>query len=242
MYLYLQNKESKCNGSSTLKRSNQRPRGNTGHPLAALGSFFSGGKNINVSSSNNGRPDDLGSDGMSGSGSGSGSSGANNSARNIIMTSTENGVFLSGAKVATFGTCVGNANLLATNQEHKGDGCVQRNNQSIVMPVAAVHAAMSSSTLDRQFPWRHQFDQQQQEQQQSQFSHHAFGRLFPRNNSLGHAILPSHSQHTIPFAIDPKYDSDSDFDYRQRLPRCVINKIHLIKHIICLKDNYYKYL
>ena len=96
-----------------------------------------------------------------------------------------------------------------------GDVCVA--NDNLVVPLAAVHAAMASATLDRQFhsSWRHQ----QHQINSTDLAMPSFGRPFARNNSLGHAILPSQSQNTIPFAIDPKYDSDSDFDYRQRPPR-----------------------
>merc|ERR1712018_748576 len=77
----INNQDSKCDGKSTLKRNNQKQQGAT-HPLAALGSFFSGSK-TNQGAGTTTRGDDLGSDGMSGSGSASGSSGVNNSsARN----------------------------------------------------------------------------------------------------------------------------------------------------------------
>ena len=147
--------------------------------------------------------DDLGSDGMSGSGSASGSSG--NSARNTAVTLLENGSgHPSVGNNANVGDVNGTSNLSSN-----------RNNQAFVMPLAAVHAAMSSSTLDRHFQWpgvsqHNQFDYRPSQQHNS-FS----GRPLLRNNSLGHAILPSQSQHAVPFAIDTKYDSDSDFDYRQ---------------------------
>ena len=102
-------------------------------------------------------------------------------------------------------------------QNNIGDGEVCVANDNLVVPLAAVHAAMASATLDRQFrsSWRHQ----QHQMDANNLAMPSFGRPFVRNNSLGHAILPSQSQNTIPFAIDPKYDSDSDFDYRQRPPR-----------------------
>ena len=156
---------------------------------------------------------------MSGSGSGSGSSGVNNVTRNGITTSNDNGGFLLGPStvVATASNC-GTNNHMSMNQDHIVEDGVHSTN--MVMPLAAVHAAMSSATLDRQFnsSWRHHFDPHQQ-LNPAQSVVHPFGRPFLRNNSLGHAFLPSQSQHTIPFAIDPKYDSDSDFDYRQRPPR-----------------------
>ena len=156
---------------------------------------------------------------MSGSGSASGSSGVNNTTSNGILISNDNGGFLAGPNtvVATASNC-GRNNHISANQDHIVDDGVQTNN--MVMPLAAVHAAMSSATLDRQFhsSWRHHFGHHQQ-LNPGQSLVPPFGRPFLRNNSLGHAILPSHSQHTIPFAIDPKYDSDSDFDYRQRPPR-----------------------
>ena len=153
---------------------------------------------------------------MSGSGSGSGSTGVNNSTRSIIMTSTENsnGGFVLGTnptKATATDDCGSTpANRSVSNQGASRDDCV-------VMPLAAVHAAMSSATLDRHYQpsWRHHFGEHLQ---QSSKQTNPFGRAFLRNNSLGHAILPSQSQNTIPFAIDPKYDSDSDLDYRLRPP------------------------
>ena len=196
-----------------MKRANKKQQSH--HPLAALGSFFTGGKNNNISNSS-ARTEDLGSDGMSGSGSASGSSGVNNSTRNGLRT-PENGGFLSSSStVVTAALKRGKNNHVLANQNGKDDE--QGNN--IVMPLAAVHAAMGSATLDRQShsSWRQHFlNHNQLHPAQSLMP--LFGRPFLRNNSLGHTILPSQDQHTVPFAIDPKYDSDSDFDYRQRPPR-----------------------
>lgn len=153
-------------------------------------------------------------------GSGSGSSGVNNSAQNIIMTSaadnSSDGFLLGTNPIMATATGCGatSAKHIVSNQERNREDC-------IVMPLAAVHAAMSSSaTLDRHYQpsWRHHFGSSGNPQKSST-QINPFGRPFLRNNSLGHAILPSQSQHIIPFAIDPKYDSDSDFDYRQRPPR-----------------------
>lgn len=188
-----------------MKRNNQKQHGAT-HPLAALGSFFSGSK-TNQGAGTTPRGDDLGSDGMSGSGSASGSSGVNNSSarngmRNVL--NSNNGVLNNQTST-----------MIQQNNMAEGDVCIA--NDNLVVPLAAVHAAMASATLDRQFhsSWRHQ----QNQMNTNNLAMPSFGRPFVRNNSLGHAILPSHSQNTIPFAIDPKYDSDSDFDYRQRPPR-----------------------
>ena len=186
-----------------MKRSNQKQQG-TSHPLAALGSFFSGSKN-NSGPGPNSR-DDLGSDGMSGSGSASGSSGVNNSSSRNGMRNMLN---------SNNGLMSNQTSSMIQNNMAEGDVCTA--NDNLVVPLAAVHAAMASATLDRQFhsSWRHQ----QQQMNANNLAMPSFGRPFVRNNSLGHAILPSQSQNTIPFAIDPKYDSDSDFDYRQRPPR-----------------------
>ena len=183
------------------------------HPLAALGSFFTGGKN---NAGGNVRTEDLGSDGMSGSGSASGSSGVNNSTiNNGIRTPKDNGGFILGSN-----NCVMNNHPTIIQNNTNGEVNDGMQNNNIVMPLAAVHAAMASATLDRQFrsSWRHQLGHHPQIDP-AQCALPSFGRPFVRNNSLGHAILPSQSQNTIPYAIDPKYDSDSDFDYRQRPPR-----------------------
>ena len=192
-----------------MKRNNAKQQG-TSHPLAALGSFFSGGKH----SSGTSKGDDLGSDGMSGSGSASGSSGANNSSIGIGLrnASKDDGSFMMHSNNGVM-----NNQSMSRIQNNVVDGDVCVANDNLVVPLAAVHAAMASATLDRQFhsSWRHQ----QHQINSTDLAMPSFGRPFARNNSLGHAILPSQSQNTIPFAIDPKYDSDSDFDYRQRPPR-----------------------
>ena len=206
-----------------MKRSGPKHQGN--HPLAALGSFFTGGKNAASSGGPINRADDLGSDGMSGSGSASGSSGVNNSAVNgLRITSTDNsgGFLVGGSSTLTRNSSnIGLKHHNSSFNQNNVDGCGTAQNNNLVMPLAAVHAAMASATLDRQFhsSWRNQLNHLSQ--MDSAQGIPTLGRpLFARNNSLGHAILPSQNQNTkIPFAIDPKYDSDSDFDYRQRPPR-----------------------
>ena len=155
---------------------------------------------------------------MSGSGSASGSSGING-----MRTPKDNGGFIVGShNPARNGLNCTTNNHTSMNQNKNGDNAGNVQNNNLVMPLAAVHAAMASATLDRQFhsSWqRHQLGHQHQMDPHMHCLVPSFGRPFVRNNSLGHANLPSQSQNSIPFAIDPKYDSDSDFDYRQRPPR-----------------------